>query len=137
MGEFFGGLFRRRMHALAVAGCFVIGCGGAEWSRVSEATWTDSPWPLTVTSGRLSCEGTSARPVPWFESPDGRMWPLNGIAMGEAASRGGVFQTEITPIHAPDADLMAEMREAGVPEGGPIVRISVDALRQRAFALCE
>ena len=130
----------RGIHALAlVAGCFVIsGCGsGGEVVEVSEATWTDGPWPLTVASGRLSCEGTSARSVPWFESPDGRMWPLNGIAMGEAASRGGVFQTEITPIHAPNAELMAEMREAGVPEGGPVVRISVDALMRRAFALCE
>lgn len=109
------GCFAALAVALVVAGCFVSsGCGsGGEVVEVSEATWTDGPWPLTVASGQLSCEGTSARPVPWFESPDGRMWPLNGIAMGEAASRGGVFQTEITPIHAPNAELMAEMRGSG------------------------
>ena len=131
-------MLRWRMHALAVvvAGCVLIGCGASS-VEVSEATWTDGPWPLTVASGRLSCEGTSARPVPWFESPDGRMWPLNGLAMGEAARRGGVFQTEITPIHAPNAELMAELQEAGAPEDGPIVRISVGTLIERALALCE
>ena len=96
-------------------------------------------WPLAAHGflGRLSCEGTSARPVPWFEGPDGRMWPLNGIAMGEAARRGGVFQTDLTPIHAVDEDLMAELRAAGASEDGPIVRISVGALGDRARSLCE
>ena len=124
-------------------GVFAIGCGGGRDTsgvEVSEATWTDGRWPLTVASGRLSCEGTSARPVPpWFESSDGRMWPLNGFAMGEARRRGGgVFQTDLTPIQAVDEDFMAELRkEAGASENGPIVRISVDPLRERAFALCE
>ena len=35
MGRVFGVLLRRRMHALAVAGCFLIGCGGAEVVEVS------------------------------------------------------------------------------------------------------
>ena len=64
------------------------------------------------------------------------MWPLNGIAMGEAG-RGGVFQADLTPIHAVDEDLMAELREAGASEDGPIVRISVGAMGDRARSLCE
>ena len=117
-----------------------IGCGdgrGSSGVEVSESTWTDGRWPLTVATGQLSCEGTSARPVPWFESPDGLMWPLNGIAMGEAQQRGGVFQTHLTPIQAVDEDFIAELREAGVPEGGPIVRISAGALGEQARSLCE
>lgn len=139
MTKAWGG-WRALQLTVAVMGVFTIGCGGGRDTsgvKVSEATWTDGRWPLTVASGRLSCEGTSARPVPWFESPDGLLWPLNGIAMGEAERRGGVFQTDLTPIHAVDEDFIAELREAGASEDGPIVRISVAALGNRARSLCE
>ena len=130
-------MVRRATAAVGFGLVVACGAGGTSGVEVSEAIWTDGRWPLTVSSGRLSCEGTSARPVPWFEGPDGRMWPLNGIAMGEAARRGGVFQTDLTPIHAVDEDLMAELRAAGASEDGPIVRISVGALGDRARSLCE
>ena len=45
--------------------------------EVSEETWTGGPWPLTVDRGELSCERGAAV---FFTSPDGRIWPLTGLA---------------------------------------------------------
>ena len=132
---------RSFMRSLGVAIVVVAGCsGGAVPGRstaVAEADWTDGPWPLVVSSGQLSCEGTSTRPMAWFQSPDGQIWPLNGTAMGEAQRRGGVYQPAVEPIHGVDEAMMAELRAAGASEDGPVMRISVGALLERALELCE
>ena len=115
---------------LVVVSALTFGCAPVEDpGAVSEETWTDGPWPLTVSEGVLSCEGPEARPVPWFTAPDDRHWPLNGIAMSEAQQRGEPYQSNILPIQKPDPQF------ADLP-GDIVVRLSPARLRERAMEFC-
>ena len=99
---------------------------------VSEATWTDGPWPLSVAAGHVFCEGDSVSPLPWIRTADDRVWPLNGLSMAAAGRLGSPFQGSITPIQLADRELMAQL-----PPGGAVIRLSVDALRRHATTFCE
>ena len=64
------------------------------------------------------------------------LWPATGSAQTGSIRGSVVDQTDLV---LPGATVT--LRGNGVPRtaysDGPIVRISVEALRQRAFALCE
>lgn len=72
---------------------------------VSAATWSDGPWPLGFDAGHVFCEGDADRPLPWFRSPDDRVWPLNGLSMAIADEAGPPFQPSINPILLSDDDV--------------------------------
>lgn len=85
---------------------------------VSADTWTDGPWPLTVTGGVLSCVSGEAV---FLTTRDGRMWPLNGLAQ-QLGSRYGA-EPAINPIWREDPDL-------------PGLRINIGTLIARARRVC-
>ena len=77
----------------------------------------------------LSCEGSDARPLPWFTAPDGKRWPLNGLAMSEGQQRGEPYQSNILPIQKPDPALAGQT-------GDIVVRLSGAPLLERALEFC-
>ena len=104
--------------------------------EVSEEAWTGGPWPLTVDRGELSCERGAAV---FFTSPDGRIWPLTGLARTVAQqnrSNGkGSYQLDNRSIHRVDAEMMAALRAAGA-ESGPPIRVDLGGLIRAAQGLC-
>ena len=100
---------------------------------VSAATWSDGPWPLGFDAGHVFCEGDADRPLPWFRSPDDRVWPLNGLSMAIADDAGPPFQPSINPILLSDDDVMAALP----PGYTPRVTLSPDALRRHATTFCD
>ena len=94
-----------------------LACGPVP-GDVSEATWTDGPWPLTVDVGRLSCDGFAI----WIEA-HGVQYPLNGTAISE---------TERSPSgRAPLEDIWRRN-----PDGGGS-RVNISLLADRARSLCD
>lgn len=85
---------------------------------VSADTWTDGPWPLTVTGGVLSCVGGEAV---FLTTRDGRMWPLTGLARQVGARYGA--EPAIDPIWRGDPD-------------SPGLRINIGTLIARAQRVC-
>ena len=104
---------------LAVAAIVLaLACGSAP-GEVSEATWTDGPWPLTVDAGRLSCDRLGAV---WIEA-NGVQYPLNGVAISD---------TERNPSgRAPLENIWRRN-----PNGGGI-RVNIGPLADRVRALCD
>lgn len=95
---------------------------------VSAATWNDNdgPWPLTVDSAILVCEGEMTARYPFVRSPDGRLWPLNRAAQELAGVRGDEFDP-------------APLQRLGPSRGDPrvMVRLPLDGVERRAVALCD
>ena len=91
---------------------------------VSAATWNDGPWPLTVDSAVLVCEGRPSDPYPFVRSPDGRLWPLNSAARELAFARSLMtdgMETDPAPLQG-----------LGPSRNDPriAVRLSLDGLKR-------
>ena len=97
-----------------------------ELAKVSESTWTDGAWPVTVDRGRLKCDKSpQGRPAVWFEAPDGKIYPLNGVAKSIAHIRLKPHQKKLDPI----------WREDEVIRDG--IRVSPFGFIKRGLKLCD
>jgi len=95
---------------MVVCGLLLLaaGCGGEKGTPVSQEQFGDQ-WPLTVTSGRLSCVWFSERrQVVTFIAPDGTEYALNGIA------RSSGYFSPIDSIHKPDPTNPPAKKSIGV-----------------------
>lgn len=95
-------------------------------AKVSESMWTDGAWPVTVDHGRLKCdESPQGRPAVWFEAPDGKIYPLNGVANSIAKMREKPYQKKLHPIWREDE---------GIGDG---IRVSIFGFIERGLKLCD
>lgn len=97
---------------------------------VTQATFSGR-WPLTVMQVQFVCEiggfGVFVR------TPDGRTWPLNGIADSHAGRLG--YEPSIDPIWQLDRALMREIEEAGAD---PIqLRVNIGDLIDAGLRFCD
>ncbi|WP_258043809.1 YebY family protein [Mycobacterium kansasii] len=85
---------------------------------ISQATWTDGEWPLTVPEGTLACESLGERMGRvTFTAPDGTTYAVNGLAKG--------------------TDRWAEIDAiwASYPED-PLAKVNIGPLIDRGLSLC-
>ena len=95
---------------------------------VSEATWTDGPWPLTVSEGRLTCiEGAV-----YFEESVGdrvRRWPLTGLAQARHSQNEAMSSIDL--IWRDAEPIMVE----GVNMAPP--KVNIGRMIAAALTVCE
>ncbi len=96
---------------------------------VDEATWTDGPWPLTVSRGQLTC----IRGAAYFEEPVGerkvRRWPLNGFA--QVQSKRNDAMPSIDPIWRDAEPVMVDGFNMAPP------KTPISGMVSAAMKMCE
>lgn len=124
----------RTLAACVAAALAVAACGEAGppetvpvGKPVSKAEFEQAglKWPLLLDHGRVGCDGMAL----WFRSDDGMTYGLNGVANGSGR------YAAIEPIWAENAELMDEIRGAGMPDG-PIISVNIGDLIEEASKVC-
>ncbi len=100
---------------VSVAMALVLFLGGAVYPsavedverHVSEDTWTKGDWPVTVDRGTFICDKSpQGRPAVWFEAPNGKIYPLNGVANSIADMRLKPHQKKLHPVLCQNSALL-------------------------------
>ena len=73
-------------------------------STVSDATWTDGPWPFTIEGGELTCIGPAEDPGVFIVADNGDMFALNPAAILMADRVGA--RADLDPIWRNDPDTL-------------------------------
>lgn len=84
---------------------------------VSEATWTDGPWPLTVPEGTLACESLGGRLGRVTITANGTTYWVNGLAKGTHRF------ADLDEIWRADPSF-------------PAIKVNIGPLLDRGLALC-
>ena len=77
---------------------------GERSSTVSDATWTDGPWPFTIEGGELTCIGPAEDPGIFIVADNGDMFALNPAAILMADQVGAI--ADLGPIWRNEPDIL-------------------------------